>query len=238
VRYDDLLRRRCDGVPVQYLTGTQEFWGLTLEVYPSVLIPRPETEHLIEVVLERLADRRNAPLRIADVGTGSGCIAVALAKELPMAQIAATDISATALEVARRNASRHRVSDTIHFVQTSLLQAYLSGDEAAQPVFDLIVSNPPYVGRAQGLTLQREVVEHEPHEALFAGEHGLDVYPQLIAQAAKLLRPGGTLVLELGYGLAEQVAAMMAESPGWKGMGITKDLAGIPRVLAAERVSA
>jgi len=120
----------------------------------------------------------------------------------------------------------------------NLLQSYLTGDEAPGPLFDLIVSNPPYVGRGERESLPREVVEHEPHEALFAGEYGLDVYPQLIAQAAKLLRPGGLLVVELGYGLAERVGALLAEHPYWTRVGVTNDLAGIQRVLAAERVSA
>lgn len=237
-QYENLLKRRADGVPVQYLTGTQEFWGLTFEVNPSVLIPRPETEHLIEVALERLSGRRDEPLRIADVGTGSGCIAVALAREFPQAQIVAAEISADALEVARRNAARHAVSHRIGFVQTDLLQSYLNADTASERQFDLIVSNPPYVGRAEQPSLQREVVAHEPHQALFAGEHGLDVYPRLIAQAAKLLRPGGLLVVELGYGLAEQVAAIISTDAAWTRMSITNDLAGIPRVLAAERISA
>jgi release factor glutamine methyltransferase len=235
-QYDDLLKRRAEGVPVQYLTGQQEFWGLQFEVNPSVLIPRPETEHLIEVALERLGQRRDAPLRIADVGTGSGCIAVALAKEFPQAQITATDISPAALEVASRNAARHGVQDRIGMVQTNLLQSCLAANEPAAPLFDLIVSNPPYVGLAEQPRLQREVVEHEPHAALFAGERGLDIYPQLVAQAAKLLRPGGVLILELGYGLAEPVGALIAEHPHWTAVSITNDLAGIPRVLAAERI--
>ena len=234
-QYDDLLRRRAEGVPVQYLTGRQEFWGLEFEVNPGVLIPRPETEHLIEVALERLSARRNAPLQIADVGTGSGCIAIALAKEFPQAQITATDISPAALEVASRNALRHGVNNRIALVQTDLLQSHLPAGETPAPQFDLIASNPPYIGRAEQPHLQREVVAHEPHQALFAGERGLDVYPRLIAQAAKLLRPGGVLTLELGYNLAEPVSALIAAHPHWTAVSITNDLAGIPRVLAAER---
>jgi release factor glutamine methyltransferase len=201
-----------------------------------VLIPRPETEHLIEVALDRLGQRREAPLRIADVGTGSGCIAVALAREFPEAQIVATDISPAALEVASRNAARHGVQNRLTMVRTNLLQSCLAASEPAAPLFDLIVSNPPYIGRAEQGDLQREVVDHEPHAALFAGERGLDIYPQLVAQAAKLLRPGGILVVELGYGLAEPVGALIAERPYWTAVSITNDLAGIPRVLAAERI--
>ena len=234
--YDSLLRRRAEGVPVQYLTGEQEFWGLDFEVNPSVLIPRPETEHLIEVVLERMGRRRNDPLWIADVGTGSGCIAVALAREFPAAEIIAIDISAAALEIAERNAVRHGVQSRIELVEGSLLQPYLAKTATAVR-FDLIVSNPPYVGRAEQPSLQREVVEHEPHQALFAGERGLDVYPELISQAAALLKPGGVLALELGHGQSERVRAMISEEGRWTLVSVTNDLSGIPRVLAAERVS-
>jgi release factor glutamine methyltransferase len=236
--YSVLIERRAEGVPVQYLTGRQEFWGLEFEVNPSVLIPRPETEHVIEVALERLGERRGAALCVADVGTGSGCLAVALARELPLARIVATDISPEALEVARRNAERHGVGGRIEMLRMDLLQSYLSAGDGPGALFDLIVSNPPYIGRAEGQALPREVAEHEPHQALFAGEYGLNVYPQLIAQAAKLLRPGGSFVVELGYGLAERVGALIAERAGWTDVSISNDLAGIPRVLAAERIPA
>jgi len=235
VRYEELLKRRAEGVPVQYLTGRQEFWGLEFEVNPSVLIPRPETEHLIEVALERLAARRSEPLRIADAGTGSGCIAVALARELPQARIVATDVSVAALEVARRNAARHGVAERIEFAQMNWLETYLSAPDSEVAQFDLIVSNPPYIGRADAGELQREVREHEPAEALFCGPSGFDAYPPLLAQAAKLLRHGGVFVVELGYGSAGHVRALMAAQPGWTNVAITNDLAGIPRVLAAER---
>jgi release factor glutamine methyltransferase len=236
--YTDLIERRADGVPAQYLTGGPEFWGLEFEVNPSVLIPRPETEHLVEVALERLGARRGAPLCVADVGTGSGCLAVALARELPQARIVATDISPEALEVARHNATRHGVGDRIEMLRMDLLQSYLRADDGPGMLFDLIVSNPPYVGDAERASLPREVAEHEPHHALFAGENGLDFYPQLIAQAAKLLRPGGLFVVELGYGLAERVDALIAECAAWTSVSVTNELAGIPRVLAAESFSA
>ena len=236
VRYDELIKRRAEGVPVQYLTGRQEFWGLEFKVNPSVLIPRPETEHLIAVVLERMGERRSEPLRVADAGTGSGCIAVALARELPQARIVATDVSAAALEVARRNATRHGVAERIEFAQMNWLESYLStaGAEAAQ--FDLIVSNPPYIGQAEAAELPREVREHEPAEALFCGPSGFDAYPPLLAQAARLLGHGGVFVVELGYGSAERVHAFIAAQPGWAHVSITNDLAGIPRVLAADRI--
>ena len=157
VRYDELIKRRAEGVPVQYLTGRQEFWGLEFEVNPSVLIPRPETEHLIEVVLERMGERRSDPLHVADAGTGSGCIAVALARELPQARIVATDVSAAALEVARRNAARHGVAERIEFAQMNWLESYLFAPSSEVVQFDLIVSNPPYIGRAEAGELPREV---------------------------------------------------------------------------------
>jgi release factor glutamine methyltransferase len=265
-KYFALVARRAAGEPTQYLTGKQEFWGLEFEVTPAVLIPRPETEHIVEVALARLGVRDikirldtgapSAPLRIADVGTGSGCLAVALARELPHAEIFATDISAAAIEVARRNAGRHGVSDRIHFLQCDLLAALLpesSSIEARHAVpalqapdgpavtshesrlFDLIVSNPPYVARNEAATLPREVREHEPETALFGGPTGIEIYARLIEQAGSLLRAGGILVLELGYGAAESVRAIVSAQPLWSNVTITDDLAGIPRVLAAER---
>jgi release factor glutamine methyltransferase len=248
-KYFALVARRAAGEPTQYLTGKQEFWGLEFEVTPAVLIPRPETEHVVEVALERLGARGikirldtgapSAPLRIADVGTGSGCLAVALARELPHAEIFATDISAAALEVARRNAARHGVSDRIHFLQTNLLEAFLQEARAAGEVsrlFDLIVSNPPYVARDEAAALPREVREHEPETALFGGATGVEIYARLIEQAGSLLRAGGILVVELGYSAADRVRAIVSAQPGWANVTITNDLAGIPRVLAAERV--
>jgi release factor glutamine methyltransferase len=252
-RYFALIEKRASGVPTQHLTGHQEFWGLDFEVTPAVLIPRPETEHVIEVALERLPvsasgamQNRNTPFRIADVGTGSGCIAIALAHELPGARVIATDISAAALEVARRNAARHSVSARIEFVECNLLEALLHESlatlcrarrDSAQAnhesgVFDVIASNPPYIGRREAATLPREVREHEPEAALFAGETGTEIYAPLIAQAAALLKPGGILVLELGHDSAEHVLGILDASE-WSDVAITNDLAGIPRVASA-----
>jgi release factor glutamine methyltransferase len=228
-----LIEERAAGTPSQYLTGKQEFWGLEFEVTRDVLIPRPETEHVVEVALARLAARRGDALRVADVGTGSGCIAVALARELPKARVVATDVSGAALEVARRNAERLGVAERIEFRETNLLDAYLpgaSGDEG----FDLIGSNPPYVALGEAAALAREVREHEPHGALFGGETGAEIYPALIAQAEKLLRRGGALVVELGYDSAARVRPLV-ETSAWREIEISNDLAGIPRVLAAER---
>jgi release factor glutamine methyltransferase len=239
--YFTLIARRAAGEPTQYLTGKQEFWGLEFKVTPAVLIPRPETEHVIEVALERLGARGikinmrtgepSPALRIADVGTGSGCLAVALAHELPHGDIFATDISAAALEVARRNAARHDVSNRIHFLEGDLL-----GPVAISPgSFDLIVSNPPYVAQHEAGTLAREVREHEPHAALFGGPLGVEMYERLIQQAGELLRSGGVLVLELGYNAAQHVRAILVAQRKWVNVSVTNDLAGIPRVLAAER---
>jgi release factor glutamine methyltransferase len=262
-RYFSLVARRASGIPMQHLTGHQEFWGLDFEVTPDVLIPRPETEHVIEVAralacggsfgLDRTSLEQNpqvkarATWRIADVGTGSGCIAVSLARELPAALIIATDISPSALEVARRNAQRHEVASHIEFVECNLLDALLRGSRATghgftlnrfavngPRSFDLIVSNPPYIGRREAATLPREVREHEPEIALFAGETGAELYAPLIAQAAELLKPGGFLVLELGHDSAEYVTGLL-RAPEWASFSIANDLAGIARVASAER---
>jgi release factor glutamine methyltransferase len=226
-----MIERRAAGVPTQYLTGKQEFWGLEFEVTPDVLIPRPETEHVIEVALEKLGDaRRGKSLRVADIGTGSGCIAVALAKELPSATIYATDVSGAALEIARSNAARHEVADRISFVECNLLEGVV---EPAQ--FDLIVSNPPYIGTGERESLSREVRDHEPHSALFAGEDGMALYPPLIAQAAERLAPGGLLVLELGINQFEAVGDLLDAARGWTRVSAKQDLAGIVRVISAVR---
>jgi len=261
-----LIARRAAGEPTQHLTGKQEFWGLEFEVTPDVLIPRPETEHLIEVALDRLAARElragrkqtltGEGLQIADIGTGSGCIAIALAKELPDATIYATDISAIALAVAKRNAARHFVSDRIHFLECDLLDKvstvgarYIvplrSQGANTQPhdsrvtshqshFFDLIASNPPYVGRREAATLMREVRDHEPEVALYGGEEGYELYADLILQAVTHLKPGGLLVLELGHNSLPAVQPLL-DATSWTNVGVTNDLAGIPRVLAAER---
>ena len=264
-RFISLILRRAEGEPTQYLTGKQEFWGLEFEVTPDVLIPRPETEHVVEVALDRLAVREiragrkqtlsGDGLNIIDVGTGSGCIAIALAKELPGAHIVATDISEAALAVARRNAARHAFSNGIRFVQCNLLnhgelsnvEASVVGAQHAAPLpgkvltgsvssglFDLIVSNPPYIGRKEKETLMREVRDHEPALALYGGEEGYELYADLIAQAARSVVPGGLLVLELGHNSLPAVQPLL-DLPNWSNVAVTKDLAGIDRVIAAER---
>jgi release factor glutamine methyltransferase len=241
-QYLALISRRIAGEPTQYLTGKQEFWGLEFEVNSDVLIPRPETEHVVEVALERLGERGikinmrtglpNPTLRIADVGTGSGCIAVALAHELPHAEVIATDISASALVVARRNADRHKVSGRVHFIEANLLEKV--ADRGRGP-FDLIVSNPPYIARTDAASLPIEVLGHEPHSALFGGLNGVEMYIRLIEQAGAQLGPGGILVLELGYNSADEVRKMFDRERRWANIRITDDLASIARVIAAER---
>ncbi len=245
-QYFALIQRRASGEPTQHLTGKQEFWGLEFEVTPDVLIPRPETEHLIEVALDRLALRElragRSPrlsgngITLVDVGTGSGCIAIALAKELPDATVYATDISAAALDVARRNSARHGFSDRIHFLESNLLEGFSPLATHHSPLsFDLIVSNPPYVGRRSAETLAREVREHEPEVALYAGEEGYEFYAELVAQSHEFLKPGGLLVLELGHDSLPAVQPLLESRP-WTNVGVTDDLAAIPRVLAAERL--
>jgi len=237
-RFFALIARRANGEPTQHLTRKQEFWGLEFEVTPDVLIPRPETEHVIEVALDRLAVRElragrkrtltGEGLQIADVGAGSGCIAIGLAKELPQATIFATDISSAALAVACRNAMRHGVADRVRFLKGNLL-------DGVPPLLDLMVSNPPYISRREASTLMREVRDHEPEIALYGGEEGYELYADLIAQAATHLKPGGILVLELGHNSLPAVQPLLDVS-AWTNVGVTNDLAGIPRVLAAERL--
>jgi release factor glutamine methyltransferase len=240
-RFFKLIARRAAGEPTQHLTGKQEFWGLEFEVTPDVLIPRPETEHLIEVALDRLAVREiragrpqtltGESVQIADIGTGSGCIAIALAKELPGATIYATDISNAALAVACRNASRHSVADRIQLIECNLLE----GVSRPSRSFDLIVSNPPYIGRREAATLMREVRDHEPEIALYGGEEGYEIYADLHTQAAAHLKPGGLLVLELGHNSLPAVQPLL-DVPAWTNVAVTNDLAAIPRVIAAERL--
>ena len=223
-RYDDAIAERSTGKPAQYITGHQEFWGMDLIVSPAVLIPRPETEHVVETVLE-LGRAMQAP-RIIDVGTGSGCIALALAAELPWARVEAVDISPAALDVARANAHRLQLDHRVIFSQRDLL----TGTSAA--AYDFVVSNPPYVPESEPEKAQREVREFEPKVAVFAGESGLEVYRRLVPQAHEALKPGGWLVVEIGYSLAAAVHELVKD---WAEVRVIPDLQGIPRVVAARR---
>jgi len=226
-----LTARRAAHVPLQHLVGEQEFFGLTLRVTRDTLIPRPETELLVEAVLSWIAEKSAAPhaLRILDLGTGTGAIAIALAKRLANAELTATDISPAALAIARENAARHHLANRIKFVESDLLAAL--PDET----FDIMVSNPPYVALADASTLAPEVRDHEPHLALFAGNDGLDMYRRLIPQVHKAIASGGLLALEIGYGQSEAIRALFAECE-WRNLRVMDDYAGIPRIVLAERV--
>jgi release factor glutamine methyltransferase len=259
-RYQAALAERARGVPAQYITGHQEFWGMDLIVTPAVLIPRPETEHAIETVLE-LADQsanvgRALPstssgqalpansthvhkansallnhansIRIADVGTGSGCIALALAKEFPQAEIHATEISPAALEIARANAARHRFENRVHFHETDLLTGL------PPETFDFVVSNPPYVGESEEDQVQLEVRKFEPRNAVFAGPTGLEVIARLIPQAHAALRPGGWLILEISATIAAPVQHLLES---WDDVLLIPDLQSIPRIARARKPS-
>jgi release factor glutamine methyltransferase len=226
-RYDEVIRERARGCPTQYITGHQEFWGLDLLVSPAVLIPRPETEHLIEAVLELIKRREpEEKLRLVDVGTGSGCIALALGSELPQAEIHACDLSDEALEMARANAARLGVENRIAFRKSDLLSAY------AGETFDFVVSNPPYVGESEADKVQRQVREFEPKVAVFSGQEGMDIYRRLIPQAKEVLKPGGWFAAEIGFSAESKVRELLA---GWDEVQVTPDLQGIPRVIAARR---
>ena len=233
-RYEDALSQRAKGVPAQYITGHQEFWGLDLIVSPAVLIPRPETEHIIETLLP-LARAIPHP-KIADVGTGSGAIALALAKELPDSEIHATDISPAALEMAEANAARlqlefrashqHPPERRLFFHNTDLLNGLEIG------AYDFVVSNPPYVGQSEEDQVQLEVRKFEPRNAVFAGPTGLEVIEKLVPAARNALKPGGGLIMEISGTIAPGVRVLLGS---WEDITITKDLQGIARVASARK---
>lgn len=224
--YDQVLAERARGVPAQYITGHQEFWGMDFIVSPAVLIPRPETEHVIETVLGLEAGEGARPtrtLRLVDAGTGSGCIALALTKELPKAEVHATDISSAALEIARANAARLQLDGQVRFHETDLLQGLEPGS------FDFVVSNPPYVGESEEDQVQLEVRKFEPRQAVFAGPTGLEVISRLIPQARETLKPGGWLVMEISGSIADDARRLLG---GWNDVQVTNDLQGIQRVIS------
>jgi len=224
-RYEEYIARRLTHEPIQYITGQQEFYGLNLHVTRAVLIPRPETEHLVEAVLAELDHA--APLNLVDIGTGSGAIAIALARHLPQAIITALDISPAALELAAENAAHHRVDTRIRFVESDLLHGV-----AQEAPFDAIVSNPPYVAFAEGKDLHPQVRDFEPATALFATGNGLDVYRSLIPQAYALLKPNGLLALEIGQGQHTTLRELLGN---WTSVRFVDDLQQIPRVVLARR---
>jgi release factor glutamine methyltransferase len=237
-----LVERRLRFEPIQYITGTQEFYGLPLHVTPAVLIPRPETELLVEAVLThfRVPHPREGSivagwgighsptgLRIADIGTGSGAIAIALAHHLPHSQITALDLSPEALAIAQQNAQTHALADRIRFLQSDLLAAV-----ATEEAFDAIISNPPYIPTSEAQTLHPQVRDFEPAQALFAGPDGLEIYARLIPQAHALLKPNGLLALEIGHGQQPAIAALLRD---WHEVTFLPDLQQIPRVALALR---
>jgi release factor glutamine methyltransferase len=232
--YLALIERRTLGEPLQYLTGHQEFYGLDFIVTPDVLIPRPETEFLIERVLKAVAElKQDSPL-IVDVGTGSGCIAITLAKQLPGARLIATDASSAALAVARTNAERHSLLNRIEFLEGDLLA--LLAKRGFDGSVDLLVSNPPYVTEDCREMLQREVRDWEPGAALFGGDDGLEFYKRLLADSAKFLKPQGYLVVEIGYSQLDSITDL-ARGSSWESVDVIPDLQGIPRTLTLKRPS-
>jgi len=231
-RFRLLVSCRAGREPLQYLVGEQEFWSLPFKVTPAVLIPRPETEHLVETLLR--SGLPPDPL-LLDLGTGSGCLAVATAHELPGARVVATDVSEEALEVARGNALRNGVLERITFLQGDLF-APLS-ERAPSGAFDAILSNPPYIGEQDLAGLEPEVRDHEPRRALSPGMDALAVHRRIAAGAAAWLRPGGRLILEIGEGQEEALRRLYAAASDFENCLVLPDLAGIPRVLSARRLA-
>jgi release factor glutamine methyltransferase len=229
--FRDLVRRRAEGVPVAYLVGHREFFSLDFRVNSDVLIPRPETEFLVLSALDQLKARDNAqPASVADVGTGSGNIAISLARQAPQVRVTALDISRAAIGVATDNAIRLGVSDRLEFIVSDLLAG------VGERCFDLIVSNPPYISRAEMAELPRDVRAYEPELALFGGETGIEVIERLATQAAKQLSPGGSLLFEISPMLQQPVERLLAQAGAWSDSRIIKDLAGLARVVHARRL--
>lgn len=230
LKFRELVQRRAAGSPVAYLVGHREFFSLSFQVTSDVLIPRPETEALVVRALD-LAKSMSGPLQIADVGTGSGIIAVCCAKHLPQCSVTALDLSPKALQIAKQNAAKHEVAERIEFVCSDLF-AEQSGGE---PMFDLILSNPPYVASTEMPELETGVRDYEPHMALDGGEQGTEVIERLIPQAAERLKPGGWLLIEVSPNNAERVEQLVSSASGLQGHETIVDLAGLPRIVQAQR---
>jgi len=226
--YRQLVRRRAEGTPVAYLVGRKEFYSLRFDVAPGVLIPRPESEFVVVEVLEAVKGR--GAVRVVDVGTGSGCLAVACARHLPDAEFVAVDLSPEALPQARKNAARHGLAERIEFIEGDLL-----GPVADRPPFDVIVSNPPYIPAGDIESLEPGVRDHEPRLALDGGPDGLTVVTRLIAEALPLLKPGGHLILEIGSPQEAAVRDRIAAHPEYTLLPTIRDLNGHPRVVHAIR---
>jgi release factor glutamine methyltransferase len=228
LRYLKLIERRLSGIPLAYITGRKEFWSLTLRILPGVLIPRPETELVIEKVLAAVESRDPT---IVDIGTGSGNIALALAKELPGARVFATDVSAKALRNAELNARNHRLSN-VKFIRGNLFSPLRGlGLEGG---CDFVVSNPPYVSAADWETLSAEVRDHEPRRGLVGGKTGLEFIRRLADGSPAFLKAGGCLIFEVGFGQVPEAISLLGL--GWKDVTSFADLRGIPRVIQARRV--
>lgn len=227
-----LIERRVGREPLQYILGTQEFCGLEFEVNPAVLIPRPETELLVEYVAQRISSERQAI--IVDVCTGSGCIAVSIARMRPRARVIATDLSISSLTVARQNAARHGVGDDITWLEGDLLEP-LAGQELEGRV-DVIVSNPPYIAEADWAALQPEVKLFEPRGALVAGPQGTELHERLLLEAVRYLAPGGAVIMEIGAGQARAMRRMVEQMPAYRFHRLVYDAAGLERVVIVERV--
>lgn len=230
--YLTLIDRRARGEPLQYLTGHQEFFGLDFKVTTDVLIPRPETEFLVERVIELARKCESAPL-IVDVGTGSGCIAVSIAVNTADARVIAIDISSAALGVAKENAQIHKAEGRIEFLEGDLLSPLAS--RRLEEKIDIIASNPPYVPVETRDSLQREVRDWEPDVALYGGRSGLNFYRRLLAESLVYLKPGGFLVCEIGYSQLEQIREMV-DAKLWDLTEVTRDLQDIPRVMSFRKV--
>jgi release factor glutamine methyltransferase len=226
-----MIHRRAHGEPLQYLIGEQEFFGLSFKVTPAVLIPRPETEILVEQAIDLIRHRAPSTVRFVDIGTGSGCIAVSIAHHIPSSVGWAVDLSAVALKIAQENAKRHGVEHRIGFVQSDLLESF-----AQEPCFDFVFCNPPYIALDEYDNLPIEVKNHEPHDSLFGGADGLDVYRRLVPEAAVRLVEGGYLLLEVGMGQASQVGQLI-EKEGLSLQPAWNDLQGIPRCLIGQKIS-
>ncbi len=233
-RFRGLVKEAAAGRPIAYLTGTKEFFSLPFEVTPDVLIPRPETEVLVERTIDSVRKSGSQGAALLDLGTGSGCIAVSLARHLPQARLFASDISPPALEIARRNAARHGVGERIEFRLGNLFEPWLApGADGQPPAFDIVVCNPPYV-RTNDPALARNVRDFEPHLALFAGPDGLEVIRRLVAEAGRWLTPAGQLLLEVAYDQAGAVRDLLA-SRDWQAITTYRDPAGHERVVHARR---
>jgi release factor glutamine methyltransferase len=227
-QFEEAVAKRASGIPLQYITGHQEFFGLDFIVTSAVLIPRPETEHLVESALGLIRESQIDKPRVIDVGAGSGCIILSVANSLLNPDLHAVDISPDALAVAKENAERLRLTDRVKFHQGDLLTEFLGASDS----FDFVLSNPPYVGLSEADKVQREVREHEPHIAVFGGKRGLDIYERLIPQAHQVLKSGGYLLMEIGYSIEQPVHALLEN---WKDVRTVPDLQGIPRVVIARK---